>query len=65
MATLDIWRRQGIANRITQALIDALTARGAVDIELHATDAGEHVYRSLGFVEHDTGTSLTIHSGAS
>lgn len=64
MATLDGWRRQGIGRRITEALIDALAERGAVDIELHATEAGESLYRSLGFVEPVAGTDLTLHTGA-
>jgi ribosomal protein S18 acetylase RimI-like enzyme len=64
MATLDRWRRQGIGRRITENLINALAERGAVDIDLHATEAGEGVYRSLGFIERETGTGLTLHAEA-
>ena len=41
-----------------------LTDRGAVDIDIdvHVTEAGEGVYRSLGFAEPDVGIELTLHT---
>jgi ribosomal protein S18 acetylase RimI-like enzyme len=65
IATHEPWRRRGIGRRITEALVTALRERGAVDIELHATEAGEALYRSLGFVDHDAGTELTLNTYAS
>lgn len=62
MTTVEGWRRQGIGRRITEALIAQLTDRGAVDIDVHVTEAGESVYRSLGLAEPDAGTELTLHT---
>lgn len=64
MATLEGWRRQGIGRRIAEALVTALNERGALDIDLHASEAGEGIYRSLGFVEPDAGIGLTLHTDA-
>ena len=64
MATVDEWRRQGIGRRITETLIAMLTERGAADIDVHPTEVGEGVYRSLGFTEPSTGTGLTLHTNA-
>ena len=61
MSTLGAWRRHGIARRITELLIAELTTRGAVDIELHATESGEGVYRSLGFIDRSQ-AALTMHT---
>jgi ribosomal protein S18 acetylase RimI-like enzyme len=51
MATDPEWRRQGIGRRIAQCLIAALQQRGVTEIELHASEDGEGVYRALGFAE--------------
>ncbi len=64
MATLEPWRCQGIGRRITEALVAALRDRGAVDIEVHATEAAAALYRSLGFVDHHDGTGLTLRTDA-
>ncbi len=64
MATLAPWRRQGIGRRITEHLIDALGRRGVTEIELHATEAGENVYRSLGFTSSDARSELTLQTDA-
>ncbi len=60
MATLEPWRRQGIGRLVAEHLIAGLTVRGAVDIELHATEAGENIYRSLGFNPNATSTEMTL-----
>ncbi|HPJ38951.1 MAG TPA: GNAT family N-acetyltransferase [Spirochaetota bacterium] len=44
-------RRRGIGMRITEELIDRCYAGGAGSIHLMATDAGEPLYRKLGFVD--------------
>lgn len=62
MATLEDWRRQGIGRRIAETLVAALNERGALDIDLHASEAGEGINRSLGFVEPDAGIGLTLHA---
>jgi len=62
MATLEEWRLQGIGCPIAEALVTALNERGALDIDLHASEAGEGIYRSLGFVEPDAGIGLTLHT---
>ena len=62
-ATREPWRRRGIGRRVAQHLIDTLAARGVTEIELHATEAGEGMYRSLGFGNNNT-TPLTLHTEA-
>ena len=64
MATVDEWRCRGIGGRVIEALIAMLTEHGAVDIDVHVTEAGEGVYRSLGFAEPDAGTELTLHTNS-
>jgi GNAT superfamily N-acetyltransferase len=44
-------RRRGIGQRITEELIDRCYSRGANSIHLMATDAGEPLYRKLGFID--------------
>ena len=43
-------RRQGIARRMVEMLIDETWARGATEISLDATKMGRPLYESLGFV---------------
>ncbi len=53
------YRRQAVATRLTQAALDHLKALGCTRATLHASTAGDPVYRSMGF----TGTnelSLTL-----
>jgi len=45
-------RRRGYARACTEALIGWFDARRVTRIDLHATDDGEELYRSLGFGEH-------------
>ena len=49
VATDDDARRQGHAREIMQALLEWFTARDVRVVELHATTAGEPLYRELGF----------------
>ena len=62
LTTTEPWRRQGIGRQVVEALIDALTERGAVDIEIHGPQAGEATYRRLGFVDHEPGAGLTLYT---
>jgi ribosomal protein S18 acetylase RimI-like enzyme len=43
------YRRQGISRRLTQLAVDYLRSIGCSAVVLHASDAGEPVYLSLGF----------------
>jgi GNAT superfamily N-acetyltransferase len=42
-------RRQGHTTRIMTALLDWYEQEGVTVVELHATEAGEPIYRRLGF----------------
>jgi GNAT superfamily N-acetyltransferase len=64
MATDHEWRRHGIGRRIADHLIQALHERGIAEIELHATEDGEGIHRSLGFTAHDDVTPLAISADA-
>jgi ribosomal protein S18 acetylase RimI-like enzyme len=43
------YRRQGVSRRLTQLAADYLRSIGCTAVVLHASDAGEPVYASLGF----------------
>ncbi|GAA1174198.1 ribosomal protein S18 acetylase RimI-like enzyme [Kitasatospora gansuensis] len=45
-------RRRGYARACTEALLAWFDARRVTRIDLHATEGGEALYRSLGFHEH-------------
>jgi hypothetical protein len=45
------FRRQGMAAAVVARLVERLSGAGCVPVELHATRAGEGIYRALGFVE--------------
>jgi hypothetical protein len=47
--------------QITENLIDQLAQRGVTEIELHATEAGENIYRTLGFTNPGS-PELTLHT---
>ena len=64
MATDQEWRRHGIGRQIANHLIQALHERGISEIELHATEDGEGIYRSLGFTACDDLTPLAISANA-
>lgn len=63
LTTTEAWRRQGIGRQVTEALVDALVERGATEIQLRTTTAGEGTYRRLGFVDDRLGIGLTLHTG--
>ena len=51
MATEPAWRSQGIGRAVVEALLGWFVAQGITRVELHATPAGEPIYRALGFGE--------------
>ncbi|AUG79468.1 Acetyltransferase [Kitasatospora sp. MMS16-BH015] len=50
-------RHRGYARACTEALLAWFDARGATRIDLHATEDGQQLYRSLGFHEHSVALS--------
>jgi GNAT superfamily N-acetyltransferase len=42
-------RRQGVATRLVERAVDHLRSIGCTKAVLHSSDAGEAVYRQLGF----------------
>jgi GNAT superfamily N-acetyltransferase len=51
VATDESWRRRGLSAAVMTALLDLFRRQDVVMAELHATAAGERVYRRLGFDE--------------
>jgi len=49
MYTAPSFRRQGIARRLMQTMIDWCRQEGFVRVDLHASDKGRPLYESLGF----------------
>ena len=49
IVTVPAYRRQGLARRIMQTIVDWLSAQGIRRITLHATEQGRPLYRELGF----------------
>ena len=49
--TRNEYRRQGIARRMVEMLIEEAWARGATEINLDATTMGRPLYESLGFTD--------------
>ncbi|MDD6571694.1 MAG: GNAT family N-acetyltransferase, partial [Thermoflexaceae bacterium] len=47
--TNDDYRRQGVAHKLVQILIDEAKEKGVTEISLDATDLGRPLYESLGF----------------
>jgi GNAT superfamily N-acetyltransferase len=45
------YRRQGIARRLMQTILDWLAEQGITHMTLHTTQAGYSLYEELGFVE--------------
>lgn len=43
------FRRQGIARRLMQAMIDWCQSQGFAAVSLHASEDGRHLYEALGF----------------
>lgn len=54
------YRRQGLATRVMNRLIEEGRSRGLSRIDLAATPAGRAVYLKLGFVEHADHTQLQL-----
>jgi ribosomal protein S18 acetylase RimI-like enzyme len=52
-------RRRGYARACTEALLAWFDAHRVTRIDLHATEGGEALYRSLGFTEHSVPLSRT------
>ena len=57
------YRRQGIARRMCEMLIDETWKRGATEISLDATTMGRPLYESLGFKASTEGMVLTRDEG--
>ena len=53
------YRRQGIARKMVNKLIDETWKRGATEISLDATTMGRPLYESLGFTNSTEGMVLT------
>lgn len=51
VATDDEFRGRGYARAVMSGLLDWFESRSAHAVELHSTQMGEHLYRSLGFTE--------------
>ena len=51
VSTDPAWRRRGLARSITAALVEWFAERAVGAVELHATKAGEPMYRALNFNE--------------
>lgn len=47
------YRRQGIARKLVQMLIDEAKEKGVTEISLDATDSGRPLYETLGFCASD------------
>jgi GNAT superfamily N-acetyltransferase len=45
------YRRQGIARRLMQTMIDWCRGEGFARVNLHASEDGRHLYQSMGFEE--------------
>jgi len=51
VATDTDWRRQGVGRQVIESLIEMLQGRGVAEIDLHATEDSESLYRAIGFVD--------------
>lgn len=49
VSTEQRWRKRGMARAVVVLLLEELARRGVRRVELHATETGEALYRSLGF----------------
>lgn len=45
------YRKQGIARRLMDTLLDDCRTRGLVHVRLHASDAGRPLYEKMGFLQ--------------
>jgi GNAT superfamily N-acetyltransferase len=51
VVTIPRYRRQGIARRMMETMLDWLAGQGIEVVALHASEAGRPLYRQLGFVD--------------
>jgi len=58
MSTEPSFRRRGLARAVLRALLDWFEAQGVDNVELHASPAGDPLYRSEGFWEGSAGLAL-------
>jgi len=49
LVTLEEYRRQGIARKIMNAMVEWITTKNITVMSLHATDMGKTLYHELGF----------------
>lgn len=54
------YRRQGVAHKLVQMLIDEAKIRGVTEISLDATDLGRPLYESLGFCASDECMTINL-----
>jgi GNAT superfamily N-acetyltransferase len=54
MVTDPAYRRRGLARAVFTEILAWLSARGVANVELHATESGEPLYRSFGFTDPST-----------
>ncbi len=54
------YRRQGIARRMIQLLLDEARDRGCTEISLDATSDGRPLYEAMGFHENTEGMALQL-----
>ncbi|MDA8207955.1 MAG: GNAT family N-acetyltransferase [Actinomycetota bacterium] len=59
------FQRRGYARAVMVLLLDELRSAGVDRVELHATPAGEPLYRSLGFAERRGGLEMRLVLGRS
>jgi GNAT superfamily N-acetyltransferase len=60
MSTDPRWRRRGLARAVLSELLSEAERRGIRRVELHATPAGEHLYRRAGFVTRVGGEEMRL-----
>ncbi|MDA8263415.1 MAG: GNAT family N-acetyltransferase [Actinomycetota bacterium] len=65
MSTDPRWQHRGYARAVIVRLLDELEGAGIARAELHATSAGEHLYRGLGFAERPGGLEMRLDLGRS
>lgn len=60
--TRSCYRKQGIAFRMMEVLINEAKQKGVTEISLDATESGRPLYQKCGFVNTEEGMVLTIKS---
>ncbi|MFF9481609.1 GNAT family N-acetyltransferase [Streptomyces sp. NPDC014733] len=58
VCTDERYRGRGYARAVTEATLDRFAELGVGRVDLHATDAAEPLYRSMGFAPHSTALSV-------